>query len=946
MSAGNGHGYDDYISKQCLTRRFSVRAKGSFAPADKFSSLCRPLDRKTTTIYPVALSPLLPTQLNAISITNIETSVPSHTSHSSLQTLVTSGRERAPSHPRRRRVDPSPSPSPALNPNATSRLASRRRTPTPSSNSTSRTSSQAPPPATVTSNVSVTNSSFPSSLPSPSSSSSVSYHLDRPSSRFQLDHAQSPFHANSTSSALVPQSHQPLPYHSASNYSNHPSTSASTSITTTSLGPIHPGMFSQPAVSSIPPYAQYAPPPQSFSQSHNQAHQSPAPMHQQVNGLLVSNLGAAGSIGNGAHSSPPPQRAGTEDTVHWQQQLVKLSACRQASAPHHRARAAAITGRMNNNKSAISIQDPNRPGSTKPPGHPLHKKESSLSVLADDSDGDMTSPRPSSARPGSAAGHPSSLLGPSTPPHRFAVENSSVAANSAVVSPAWNGLDLGGMHLKALSPALFMFQHITSLYINYNALTVLPPSIASLRKLTILDVSGNHLTAVPPELGMITSLKEVYLFDNQLANLPPELGTLHQLDFLGLAGNPLPEAIRLMLEKEGTQALITFLRDSCPVPMPPPDREWITVEAESEMALAVSQAAEPETFTLLCYNILCHRYAPPQTYGYTPSWALSWDYRKELILQEVMGCGADFICLQEVDDDQYHDSFLPNLTKEGYDGAFFPKTRARTMRTDEKRHVDGCVTFWKTSKYDLVEKRVIEFNQVALQRPDMRNSDDVFNRVMSFDNIAVVCLLENPTTGSRLIIANVHMHWDPTFRDVKLVQAAMLVEEMEKVSDQFAKFPPKLLADNKRGPSYSDASKIPLIICGDFNSVPSSGVYEFLSSGDVAKDHEDFMDHLYGSYTSEGLSHKLNLKSAYGSVGELPMTNYTPNFEGAIDYIWYTQGSLAVTSLLGEVDQSYLSKVVGFPNAHFPSDHVPIFADFKIKAPPPSTRAVVYNTDR
>lgn len=292
---------------------------------------------------------------------------------------------------------------------------------------------------------------------------------------------------------------------------------------------------------------------------------------------------------------------------------------------------------MNNNKSAISIQDPNRPSSTKPNGHPLHKKESSLSIVTDEGDGDQMSPRPSAARPGSASGHPSSTLGPSTPPHRFALE-------TTVSSSAWDGLDLGGMQLKALSSAVFTFEHITSLYINYNALTVLPPSISSLRRLTILDVSGNHLTTVPPELGMITSLKEIYLFDNQLSSLPPELGTLHQLSFLGVAGNPLPENIRLMLEKEGTTALITYFRDSCPVPLPPPDREWITVEAESDLAL--SATTDPETFTLLCYNILCARYATSQTYGYTPSWALAWDYRKELILQEVMGCGADFICLQ------------------------------------------------------------------------------------------------------------------------------------------------------------------------------------------------------------------------------------------------------------------------------------------------------------
>lgn len=54
---------------------------------------------------------------------------------------------------------------------------------------------------------------------------------------------------------------------------------------------------------------------------------------------------------------------------------------------------------------------------------------------------------------------------------------------------------------------------------------------------------------------------------------------------------------------------------------------------------------------------------------------------------------------QEVDDEQYHDCFLANLSKEGYEGAFFPKTRARTMTSDEKKHVDGCATFWKSSKW-------------------------------------------------------------------------------------------------------------------------------------------------------------------------------------------------------------------------------------------------------
>jgi CCR4-NOT transcription complex subunit 6 len=48
----------------------------------------------------------------------------------------------------------------------------------------------------------------------------------------------------------------------------------------------------------------------------------------------------------------------------------------------------------------------------------------------------------------------------------------------------------------------------------------------------------------------------------------------------------------------------------------------------------------------MCYNTLCEKYATPQSYGYTPSWALGWDYRKDLLLQEILNYNADIVCLQ------------------------------------------------------------------------------------------------------------------------------------------------------------------------------------------------------------------------------------------------------------------------------------------------------------
>lgn len=186
---------------------------------------------------------------------------------------------------------------------------------------------------------------------------------------------------------------------------------------------------------------------------------------------------------------------------------------------------------------------------------------------------------------------------------------------------------------------------------------------------------------------------------------------------------------------------------------------------------------------------------------------------------------------------------------------------------------------------------------------------------MTKDNIAVMIILENKETLARILVVNSHIFWDPQFADVKLVQVGMMMDEIENFASKFLSPP-----SGSTGPTYDSTNMLPTIICGDFNSVPESGVYELLSKGVLAKDHPEFGDHLYGSFTSEGVSHKLALKSSYSQVGELDVTNYTPGFKGTLDYIWYTNNTLDVMSLLGGVSQDYLDKVVGFPNPHFPSE--------------------------
>ena len=52
------------------------------------------------------------------------------------------------------------------------------------------------------------------------------------------------------------------------------------------------------------------------------------------------------------------------------------------------------------------------------------------------------------------------------------------------------------------------------------------------------------------------------------------------------------------------------------------------------------------TFSVMSYNVLCDKYATRQQYGYCPSWALAWEYRKSIIMKELLDLTPDIIALQ------------------------------------------------------------------------------------------------------------------------------------------------------------------------------------------------------------------------------------------------------------------------------------------------------------
>lgn len=257
--------------------------------------------------------------------------------------------------------------------------------------------------------------------------------------------------------------------------------------------------------------------------------------------------------------------------------------------------------------------------------------------------------------------------------------------------------------------------------------------------------------------------------------------------------------------------------------------------------------------------------------------------------------------------------------------------------------------FSPLSRFQLLKEHLVEFNQLAMANAE--GSDNMLNRVMPKDNIGLAALLKVKDTAwdglhsdmaqntfQTLLVCTAHIHWDPEFCDVKLIQTMMLGNEIKNILEE--------ASHNLRPGSgnKTDISGIPLLLCGDFNSLPNSGVIEYLSSGRVAIDHPDFKELGYKSclqkfcYSSDHAEsnsnefvHSFKLASAY-SEDIMPYTNYTFDFKGIIDYIFYSKLSMVPLGLLGPLSSDWLreNKVVGCPHPHIPSDHFPLLVELEL----------------
>jgi CCR4-NOT transcription complex subunit 6 len=182
--------------------------------------------------------------------------------------------------------------------------------------------------------------------------------------------------------------------------------------------------------------------------------------------------------------------------------------------------------------------------------------------------------------------------------------------------------------------------------------------------------------------------------------------------------------------------------------------------------------------------------------------------------------------------------------------------------------------------------------------------------------------IQNARTPTRdvnqVCIANTHLYSNKDFPDVKLWQSWQLLQELESFI-------------------IGRGSNLPLIICGDFNSTPDTAVYDLMMRQSVHPGHPDV------NFTGDdvpnvlpdpmNITHSFQLGSVYQTVmGEEPWTtNYTENFKGVLDYIWYSAQNLVPLAVAPVPTEEQLTRYgQALPSTQLSSDHIMLISDLQI----------------
>ena len=292
----------------------------------------------------------------------------------------------------------------------------------------------------------------------------------------------------------------------------------------------------------------------------------------------------------------------------------------------------------------------------------------------------------------------------------------------------------------------------------------------------------------------------------------------------------------------------------------------------------------------------------------------------------------------------------------------------------------ATATFVKTSKFKVLDEKSIYFSSCI---EPLVHTGKLKKKLLSLREGVLMTLLEHRESENIVLVMNTHIHWDPSYPNIKAQQCAFAC----KAAKSFLKAACKYLSIDE---------DVPIVFAGDFNSIrdvqldflPSiqkqwykhdnelnnlGGAYQLLSTGYLHQTHPEHPDSFAKSMppvltiaehksSEREKKHRKNTRKYVGRLEtkidfnhvyediRIPFTTKVPDFQGPIDYIFFTSNKLKCAAYLempystrNIVDMHNHAKLPPetkptpsefpyIPNECWPSDHLAIGGIFEFKS--------------
>ncbi|XP_053203734.1 2',5'-phosphodiesterase 12-like [Panonychus citri] len=335
-----------------------------------------------------------------------------------------------------------------------------------------------------------------------------------------------------------------------------------------------------------------------------------------------------------------------------------------------------------------------------------------------------------------------------------------------------------------------------------------------------------------------------------------------------------------------------------------------------------STRTDSESIRIITYNLLADYYTrmkttPTEIFPYCPIEYLNFNYRKPLLIKELIGYNGDIICLQEVDRKFFDYELIEIFSKFNSMEGFFTRKSGREIKVPE-----GVAIFYSRDKFKLLDHCDHDLTELCLTDDNLTKfsqavkcNQKLHERLIDRNTIVQYVLLETINSpGKGLLVINTHLYSNPDSDHIRLLQGSIIIVHVEKLlQDYSVKFP---------------HLKISPIFTGDFNSDPANGVYKLFTNGYIGSDYVDWKSVPDEAIEGVEVKHSLQLTSAYGTP---EFTNYTQNYVGCLDYIFFDNQLIQLESIVPLPSRDQVSKQIAIPSSVFPSDHLALIAVIKWK---------------